>query len=124
MTAYVLESSTPSINLQRFDELRKLLGQDMRQLLAIYREDTQDRLETLNQAISQGDSVQVLETAHSLKSASANIALERMAGWACKLEEMGRSDTLLTASSVLEELRKEYAVIEVFLDGVPLPAED
>ena len=79
-------------------------------------------IETLRQAIRDGDAHRVELAGHSIKGAAANLAAERVCATAARLEEMGRASRLDGAQEVVDELAAE---VERLRDSVKVwEAED
>ncbi|HLA75762.1 MAG TPA: response regulator, partial [Gammaproteobacteria bacterium] len=88
------------------------------ELIDIYLADTPLLLQSLHEAIPQGDAQALRRTAHSLKSVSANLGAKRLAALCKELEDMGRSNDLLNAAARLPQVMDEYAAVKQALHKV------
>jgi CheY-like chemotaxis protein len=76
------------------------------------------QIETIHQAISNGDAEVVWEEAHSIKGGAANLTAAKLSKIAFELEKVGKSGTLEEAGEVLERLKKEFYRLENFARGI------
>ncbi len=96
-------------------ELRDRVDGDeelMREVLAIYLEDTPTLLDTLRQALETKQTEAVAKAAHTLKGSSANIAAERLRSQAYQLEQQARAGDLNRAAALFETIQSEFQELE------------
>jgi HPt (histidine-containing phosphotransfer) domain-containing protein len=94
------------------DTMLERMGGDMdllAEVVDLFLEDSPKMLDTLRAAVSGGDALTVERSAHSLKGALLNLAAERAAGVALKLETMGREEDLADCLDVLADLEAEMS---------------
>jgi HPt (histidine-containing phosphotransfer) domain-containing protein len=99
--------------------LRKSLGEEaLSNMIGTFLGYCPERLESLREAIQEGDSNRLARTAYSLKGALANFGAERARGLAAELEAKGRSGTLQGAPEVFASLESELERITATLSAV------
>ena len=81
----------------------------------VYLDDSATLLETMRNAVASGDASAICSTAHTLKSASANLGALGLAELCKKMEAIGRSDAVNNASLLLPTIEKEYYGVRVAL---------
>ena len=103
----------PSIDPEAIANLRELNpgdgGEFLREIIAIYLEDTPKRIEDLKATLKAGDTPAFTRAAHTIKGSSANVGAQVLKGIAERLEVMSRSDGLGKAAPVVAEVEAEYA---------------
>ncbi|MBW4614431.1 MAG: response regulator [Desmonostoc vinosum HA7617-LM4] len=85
------------------------------ELLQIFVEDTQPRLEVVKSAIATSDFLQISREAHHLKGASANIGATTMRLAAEKLEQLAHQSERRGSSELILELEEFVKHIQTFL---------
>ena len=108
---------TESVNTAMLDELKMLMEDDFSILLETYIQDSDDRLQALDSAISSANSTEVRELAHSFKGSSANLGAQPLADICLTLETMGREGTLEGAESAYDDLKKEYEQVRTYFNS-------
>jgi PAS domain S-box-containing protein len=99
--------------------LRKSLGEEaLSDMIGTFLGYCPERLESLREAIQEGDSNRLARTAYSLKGALANFGAERARGLAAELEAKGRGGTLQGAPEVFASLEAELERITATLSAV------
>ncbi|MDH3600355.1 MAG: response regulator, partial [Candidatus Tectomicrobia bacterium] len=76
-----------------------------------YLTHTPELMDTLRDAISQGDATAVQHTAHALKSSSGNVGALRLAAHCADLEAMAQVQDMANPLSRLSVLETEYAAV-------------
>ena len=94
----------PQAALDRLDDDDELY----RELVELYLEDTPKQMDMLKDVLVSGDSAVVERQAHSIKSASANVGLERMRAIAGQVEASGREGQLALAKEKFEVMEAEF----------------
>ena len=110
-----LVSTSGPLDLERIDDATGGDLEFLSELVEIFLEDADLRLEELEQACGSADPVEVRKTAHKLKGSSANIGAVGLMSIAKRLEEMGLASDLAGANDHLDTLRSEYARVKVAL---------
>jgi two-component system sensor histidine kinase/response regulator len=80
--------------------------------------DTPQCLAALRQAILERDAPAVRKVAHSMKSASANVGADSFARLCRQLEQLGRDETTLGASSILNDMEQEFQAVRHSLNAI------
>lgn len=95
-----------------WDYLATLSGGDREfelELLQTFVEDAQDRLQTLANAVNQGNIEQIKRDAHHLKGASGNVGITAMQTIAAQLEQSTTPETLAQAATLVAELKRLFS---------------
>ncbi len=79
-----------------------------------FMENVRDQIETLRQAVSDGDAELVRREAHSIKGGAANMTADELSKIAFKLENIGQSEVLEEGFEVLGRLEKEFQRLEAY----------
>jgi PAS domain S-box-containing protein len=85
-----------------------------KELLQLFLEDASGQVRKLAAAIEAGQSQAVMEEAHSIKGAAANLGADGVASLALRLEEMGRRGDLSGAAATLAGLKAELSRLEEY----------
>jgi signal transduction histidine kinase/CheY-like chemotaxis protein len=72
------------------------------------------QIDTIQQAISDGDAEKVWKEAHSMKGGAANLTAQNLSQTALYLETMGKSEDLKGCSEALGRLKVEYGRLKVY----------
>ena len=106
-----------SLNTHILDEYRDLLGEEFapffRELLDSFFETTPELLQTMQNALEEGDLELFTRSAHSLKSNSRTFGADDFADIAMELEEYGAVGDVEKSGRKLDQLLEAYpGVIE------------
>ena len=82
------------IDLEVIDELRAVLGDEVRHLIQVFLDDAPSLIAKLETAATRPDYPLLYEAAHSLKSSSANLGAMQLSAAARKIELAARSEAL------------------------------
>ena len=77
-------------------------------------ENVRGQIETLRQAVSDGDADLVRREAHSIKGGAANLTADELSKIAFKLEKIGESEVLEEGFEFLGRLEKEFQRLEAY----------
>ena len=99
--------------LERVEQDRELL----RELIEIFNEEFPRYREELRQAVGRGELRRVATVAHALKGMFANLAAERAAALAGKLERLGKGTETAGLAGALEVFESECATLLPMLDS-------
>ena len=106
------QARSAALNLKFLDQLRELDpsgGMGLaRRILQIYLTSSGTSMARIEQAIAASDAETLRRAAHSLKSSSANVGAETLAGLFKQLEGMGKDGKLDQAGRAFAETRREY----------------
>ena len=92
------------------DALLELVDEDsafLETLVNTFLEDCTDYMDNIRRAVDEEDTETLLEEAHGLKGAVANLQAEPARRAAHRMEELGRQDTLDDASDALQDLEQQ-----------------
>ena len=100
------------IDPQAIENLRALNPGDndefLREIAAIFIEDTPIRITELDESLRQGDVAKFTRAAHSIKGSSANLGAMALRAIAEKLEHESRSKGLADMPPFLAQLKSEF----------------
>jgi len=89
------------------------------EVLQVYVEDVQQRLEVMRGAIANGDHMQVMREAHHIKGSSSNVGALQMRDLAVNLEELNLVQNLeqdsLKAMELIEQMVLNMQAVESFV---------
>jgi CheY-like chemotaxis protein len=93
-------------------ELRQFQGEGepdiVQELAEAFQFETPPLLETLRQAVAEGQHEQLKRAAHNLKGSSQNLGARAMAAFSAELETIGKNGTLEGARELVMRLEQEY----------------
>ncbi len=100
------------IDLQAIENLRSLNPDDndafIHEILAIFFEDTPQRIAELDASLAAGDAPKFSRAAHSIKGSSANLGAAALRGVAEQLERRSHKEGLAEVATLLADLKLEY----------------
>jgi histidine phosphotransfer protein HptB len=106
-------ADVPIIDPQSIENLRSLNPGDndefQREIIAIYLEDTPQRIAELEQSLAAGDTPKFTRAAHSVKGSSANLGAMGVRAVAEKLERQSHDQGLTNVAELLANLKSEFA---------------
>jgi HPt (histidine-containing phosphotransfer) domain-containing protein len=106
------------IDPQAIENLRALNPGDndefLREIAAIFLEDTPQRINELNQSLAAGDGPKFTRAAHSIKGSAAYLG-------AAALEHKSRTDGLTAVASLVTDIKTEFARAETELRKLIAP---
>lgn len=102
-------------DIEAFAMLEEIMEDEFPELIRVYVEDSDPRLGALKQALSDGDSNELRELAHSLKGASANIAALPLADLCFQIENKSRQNVLEGIDELLLKVDAEYSAVRGIL---------
>ena len=88
------------------------------ELAEIFLNDVAPRLQTLRQAVDQGEAALLARTAHTIKGSSGNIGAWRMSEISGHLQNVGESGNLSGAGKYLEDLERELDRVRPALENL------
>lgn len=92
-----------------FEELRSILDTEFPNLIHTFIQDSGQRLNDLREAFGRGQVEDVRKAAHSLKGASSNLGLLRLAEECRLLEDAAREGELASEGARVEAIAREQA---------------
>jgi len=87
----------------------------LHKVISSYLKDSSQLIETIREAIAQNDPPTLHRAAHSLKSTSATVGAQSLAGLCKDLEAIGRARTTDHAAALLPAIEKEYQQVATAL---------
>ena len=112
---------TSSLDPKPLNALRALqqigVSNALEKVLRTYLRSTPPLLTTLREAVTRGDAAAVRQTAHNLKSSSAQVGAVAFSSRCKDLEALGRANTLTNAPMVLAYIEEEYPVVQAALSA-------
>jgi HPt (histidine-containing phosphotransfer) domain-containing protein len=88
------------------------------ELIAIFLEDTPNKLGTMRQALADNDATTLYHTAHALKSSSAQFGALRFSSLCTILSDLGRAGTLTDAAATFARLEAAYDQLQANLHRI------
>ncbi|HBC41245.1 MAG TPA: Hpt domain-containing protein [Pseudanabaena sp.] len=85
------------------------------EVLQIYVEDVQQRLEGIRLAITGGDKLQVMKEAHHIKGSSSNVGALQMRDLAVKLEGLNLAQDSIKALEIFEKMTFNIQLVANFV---------
>lgn len=111
----------PALDADRLAMLRSLGPDDGRGLLPAtaeaFRKDVPVRLSALRSALNDGGGPALVQAAHALKGAAANIGATGAAATCSELEDMGRAGLNDGGTNLLDQLEAELMRVDIELDA-------
>lgn len=96
------------------ESLRSLSPDDgafLRELIEIFLQDTPLRLAELEAALTKSDAPALMRAAHTIKGSSSNFGATKLALISHEIEMHGKSGNCSAATSILPDLKTEYAIV-------------
>jgi HPt (histidine-containing phosphotransfer) domain-containing protein len=110
-------ADAPLIDSQAIENLRSLNPGDndefLREIIAIYLEDTPLRITELEQRLAAGDNPKFTRAAHSIKGSSANLGAITVRAVAEELERYSQTQGLTGVADFVVRLKSEFARTQV-----------
>jgi len=102
----------PALDPTVLAELRQFQGEGeldiVQELAEAFQSETPPLLETLRQAVAEGQPEQLRRAAHNLKGSSNNLGARTMAALSAELETLGKNGTVEGAAELVTRLEQEY----------------
>jgi len=108
-----MSSSVPGPSLDRQLALSRVGGdlELLREIAVLFLDECPRALLEIHQAVAGEDAAKLENAAHSLKGSVANFGASAAVAAALRLEQMGRSQQLLEASSALRALEQALSIV-------------
>jgi CheY-like chemotaxis protein len=107
-----LAPTGPALDLTVLAELRQFQAEGepdiVQELAEAFQFETPPLLQTLRQAVAEGQSEQLKRAAHNLKGSSNNLGAHTMAALSADLETIGKQGTVERAAELITRLEQEY----------------
>ena len=105
----------PPVDMERLRELTDGTEDGLRELVNLYLDQTTTQLAQLQQAVKDGQTVEVRRIAHSCAGASATCGMTEMVPLLREMERQGFEGKLTTATELGAQAVREFARIRAFL---------
>jgi signal transduction histidine kinase/DNA-binding response OmpR family regulator len=106
------DEDAPVLDRSVLDRIRALQQPNapsvLAQVIDIYLEDSPEMIEALKQALDGSDMAALIETAHSLKSSSANLGASRLSSLCKELELRGKTGSHEDLAALVEQIDAEF----------------
>jgi histidine phosphotransfer protein HptB len=106
-------SELPTIDPDAIANLRDLNpgdnGEFLREIVAIYIEDTPKRIDDMRRSLAAGDVGTFTRAAHTIKGSSSNVGAQVLRALAERLERISRTDGLGAVTPMVAECDVEFA---------------
>lgn len=99
------------INQAQFDELKDLLEDDFVDLIQNYMNDSEKRIEEMQEAFNNNDNRLGFESAHSLKGASSNLGATNLTEMCYQLQEICRGGQIHKHQQLIDEIKAECQAV-------------
>jgi histidine phosphotransfer protein HptB len=85
-------------------------GAFLREIVAIYIEDTPRRIDDMKKSLAAGDISSFTRAAHTIKGSSANVGAQVLRGVAERLERISRTDGLAAVAPLIGECEAQFVL--------------
>lgn len=96
------------IDLPALTQLQELMGDDFAELVQVFVQDAEKRIEQIKQAITVEDSALVADLVHGLKGSAMNLSATQLSKWCGQLEQQSRVGDLSQAERLMPLIELEY----------------
>jgi HPt (histidine-containing phosphotransfer) domain-containing protein len=109
----------PTIDQEAIANLRDLNpgdgGEFLREIIAIYIEDTPKRIVDMKKCLASGDVTTFTRAAHTIKGSSANVGAQVLKAIAERLEALSRKEGLAVVEPLIADCEEEFARVATAL---------
>ena len=109
----------PAIDTQVLEQFVSTVGQNkpsmLEELVNIFLNDTQQKIDALHTSLQQGNSNDVIQQAQAIVSNSAQLGATTLSMLCKEIEHIGRSQNLKDANELLEQVKTEYQRVRTAL---------
>lgn len=106
-----------SIDREFFSEMRETIGGSFAKMIAVYLEDLPVYMDELGTAISEGNTVQIANLAHTVKGSSANIGANRLASLCRHIEGASKNSDIAAVRELFTAAVAEAKILKSLLKG-------
>ncbi len=105
--------------LREFSEMMGENGVDLaKDLLRMYRKNSLDLIDSLQQTLDKHNLPDLHRTAHTLKGNSGQVGAVRLANMCCTLEQIAKNGSQDGAQALLEQIKAEFGKVECEMEKV------
>ena len=108
--------SSPRLDDETLSDLKDIMEEDFPVLLETYLADAVVRLDSIDAAACEKNSVDLRESAHSFKGSSSNIGASRLALLSSNVESLAKDAQLEEAIPLIAQLHIEYEAVKALLE--------
>lgn len=101
-----------NLDTAQLTELKEIMEDAFGDLVSTYLDDSSEKLNKLEAAVSAQDAQEVSSLAHSLKGSSSNICASGLAEKFKVLEDMGRAGDVTDGAGALQDAKAVYSDVE------------
>ncbi len=112
-------AAEPPVDMTRMNDLTDGNQDSLRELVAMYFDQTQKQFVQMQEAISAGNADNVRRVAHSCAGASATLGMTHLVPHLRELEKLGASGSLTGAGEIWENAGRELARVREFFQAQP-----
>lgn len=116
-----MSTDSMPIDLDRINDATGGDEEFLAELVAIFLEDAELRLEEIGGAVRSGDPGELKKTAHKLKGSSANMGASGLMAISKDIEDMGTSGVVAGADARYEDLVAEFGRVKNALEKLATP---
>lgn len=117
--AFRVPCTGPAIDTQVLEQFVSTVGQNkpsmLEELVNIFLNDTQQKIDALHTALQQGNSNDIIQHAQAVVSNSAQLGATTLSMLCKEIEYIGRSQNLKNANELLEQVKIEYQRVRTAL---------
>ena len=113
----IINHQSKDVAPMNFERAMKVYEDDkayLMEVLSCFLENVRDQIETIRQAISDGNAEAVRKEAHAMKGGAGILTADNLAGVASELENIGHSGALEGGTEALERLEIEFHRLEAY----------
>jgi signal transduction histidine kinase/HPt (histidine-containing phosphotransfer) domain-containing protein len=103
----------PDIDIEQFDEMRAISGDDFDGLLNQFHISVRDSIDALHAAVAAHDASALKRTAHKLKGTASALGARQLAALCLELEKMGHEGRIEGAQKKIVALTESYLKVRV-----------
>lgn len=96
-----------SLNDNTFQSFLSMMGKTAHFLVDLFVQDVPNKLRIMHEAIALDDALTLYQTAHALKSSSAQLGALTLSDLCKQVEMIGRSGTIQGADTIVEQIARE-----------------
>ncbi|NJO08157.1 MAG: response regulator [Chloroflexaceae bacterium] len=96
-----------TLNDSTFQSFLSMMGKTAHFLVDVFVQDVPNKLRVMREAIAQDDALTLYQTAHTLKSSSAQLGALMLSDLCKQVEMIGRSGTVEGADVIVEQIARE-----------------
>ncbi|MFP5271542.1 response regulator [Coleofasciculus sp.] len=106
----------PVIDPDVMENLQEMAGDELSEVINCYLQEAPELLDSIHDALKQGDADLLYHTAHSLKSSSQALGVQNLAQLCQQLEALGRAGTIGEAEQLVSLAITEYQRVKQALE--------